>query len=548
MDVTKITPQLFGTITVVGAIVYLLFKRPLHHEVTDWRSSQPIVGLRKQWFGWSRAVLRSASLSKEWAFEGYQKHSKMNSPFIIPSLDRGPVVVVPPQQLKKVYNHPTSVLDVYVTQNDTIQTKYTVADQDIIQNSFQIGVIRHQMTRNLEHLTPFIAEELKTGFEEWWGTDDEEWRELRIWDSCLKLIAGAANGAFCGPPLCRDSAFLASLRDHAMTMFVGSMIINATPSLLKPITGHIVGWLCERRFKEAYNICLPFILERLENTRRSRADPSHPWEAPKDGLQWIIEESYATKDPAQLDPVRVCRRLLYVNDISLHSTSYTVQNLILDLYNFEDSGELVEALRQEAKTVLEEAGGSWTREAVQKLKLVDATIRESMRLTPFASIGLPRTVVKDEGITMASPKGDVHIPRGTVLAVPMDPIHRDESIYPDANTFNPYRFLRPDGIRGIFDQIDAKHGGGATSPPQQTDGSKVKSSVTLDDAFLGFGFGKHACPGRFFALNEMKVFVAHMVLHYDIECLDRRPELTNVIWLKVPYNDGRVRVRKRQAS
>ena len=46
--------------------------------------------------------------------------------------------------------------------------------------------------------------------------------------------------------------------------------------------------------------------------------------------------------------------------------------------------------------------------------------------------------------------------------------------------------------------------------------NKENSTVTLDDAFLGFGFGKHACAGRFFVLNEMKIFVAHMVMNYDV--------------------------------
>lgn len=111
----------------------------------------------------------------------------------------------------------------------------------------------------------------------------------------------------------------------------------------------------------------------------------------EDGLQWIIEKSYDTKDMTQLDPGRITRRLLYVNDISLHSTSYTVQNVILDLYGCEQSENLVSNLRDECASALKEAGGLWTRDAVQQLKLVDATVRESMRLTPFASIGLPRT-------------------------------------------------------------------------------------------------------------------------------------------------------------
>lgn len=52
----------------------------------------------------------------------------------------------------------------------------------------------------------------------------------------------------------------------------------------------------------------------------------------------------------------------------------------------------IEAMREEASGVLKEEGGSWSFSAVKKLRLIDSAIRESMRLTPFASVGLPRTV------------------------------------------------------------------------------------------------------------------------------------------------------------
>lgn len=199
-----------------------------------------------------------------------------------------------------------------------------------------------------------------------------------------------------------------------MTVFVGAMAIGATPSFVRPVSGKVVSWLCEYRFRKVLKLCLPFVNERLENTARAKSDAAFCWTPPvrlsntsrtlkqeyhkltwynwqQDGLQWIIEKAHDTKAAEELDPVRVARRLLYVNDISLHSTSYTVQNMILDLYSCEQSESLVADLRDECASALEEAGGSWTREAVEKLKLVDATIRESMRLTPFASIGLPRT-------------------------------------------------------------------------------------------------------------------------------------------------------------
>lgn len=162
------------------------------------------------------------------------------------------------------------------------------------------------------------------------------------------------------------------------------------------------------------------------------------------------------KDIRQLDPVRIARRLLYVNDISLHSTSYTIQNVILDVYGCEESKSLVASLRKECELALREAGGSWTWDAVQKLKLVDATIREFMRLTPFASIGLPRTaslayitlsIVTDRLIIIQvmDPK-DIT----TVLAVSLDPIHKYDSLYADDHKFKPFRFANPKSDHNNF--------------------------------------------------------------------------------------------------
>lgn len=40
--------------------------------------------------------------------------------------------------------------------------------------------------------------------------------------------------------------------------------------------------------------------------------------------------------------------------------------------------------------------------------------------------------------------------------------------------------------------------------------------VTTGADHLAFGHGKHACPGRFFAANEVKIAVAYIVMNYDI--------------------------------
>lgn len=127
-----------------------------------------------------------------------------------------------------------------------------------------------------------------------------------------------------------------------------------------------------------------------------------------------------------------------------------------------------------------------------------------------------------------------NIPHGTLLGIPVQAIHLDDSLYPDSKRFNPFRFTRADSVRDIIDVAAC--------------GKAERNSATIDASFLSFGFGKHACPGRFFALNELKLFVAHMVLNYDFEHLKNTKKRTkSVLWLNVPafLNSTKVRVRKR---
>ncbi|KAI1775357.1 ent-kaurene oxidase [Hypoxylon cercidicola] len=501
---------------------------------------QHVVGIRKEWFPWTRAALRSVLRIRDWVFEGYSKHSKANSFFVIPSIDRGPMMVVPPKQIRKVYGFPTTVLDVYNTANNTIQTKWTIWDTEVSENNFQMNLIRNQLTRNLDILTPPIAQELEEGLKREWGLSTTEWKYVDIWTSAMRIIGGAANSAFCGEPMCRNMDFLQRIQDHSMFLFLGSILISSTPGPLRFITGYAVGWACYFQLQRVSKLCLPFVKERLDNTAMLKEDPGYSWVPPKDGLQWIIEECYATGNPAQLKPERVLHRLVFINDISLHSTSYTTQNVILDLCRAEPSW--IAALREESARVLKEAGGKWTRQAVTKLTLIDSTIRESMRLTPFNSVGLPRTVIDPHGIMVENGKSSFNVPYGTTITIPVEPIHNDDAIYPDAKTFKPFRFAQPGAAYDVLDKLGAE-------PVQETqngDQPKPKTSATVDDAFLGFGFGKHACPGRFFALNEIKIFVAIMVLHYDLHPLEKRPKMTPIIWLNMPlFNDLRVGVRRR---
>jgi cytochrome P450 len=131
-----------------------------------------------------------------------------------------------------------------------------------------------------------------------------------------------------------------------------------------------------------------------------------------------------------------------------------------------------------------------------------------------------------------------------MIAVPMEPVHYDENIYPQARSFNAFRFADANNVTNIVDNFTAKEDLEQTAEPER----KGKSTATLDDAFLGFGFGRHACPGRFFALNEMKIFFAHMLLNYDVEYMKVRPKPLETVWLKLPLHGGKIQVRRRAVA
>lgn len=120
------------------------------------------------------------------------------------------------------------------------------------------------------------------------------------------------------------------------------------------------------------------------------------------------------------------------------------------------------------------------------------------------------------------------IPKNTLLYVSSERMW-DESIYPNPDQFDPYRFLRL----------------------RQTPGHEASAQlITPTPEHLGFGLGRHACPGRFFAANEMKVALCHILLKYDIkmakEWEDPPPLRREVVLLADPRAE--MVIRRREAE
>ena len=94
-----------------------------------------------------------------------------------------------------------------------------------------------------------------------------------------------------------------------------------------------------------------------------------------------------------MKPRRIAHRLVMYNFNSVPPIGLTLSHLLLDLYSGPNAEKSVARLRKESREVFESSpDGTWTKDTVSKLVLADSTIRESMRMSDFGSLALPRRV------------------------------------------------------------------------------------------------------------------------------------------------------------
>jgi len=117
---------------------------------------------------------------------------------------------------------------------------------------------------------------------------------------------------------------------------------------------------------------------------------------------------------------------------------------------------------------------------VAALPFVDACINETMRLKPVAPIIMLQP-------TRDTVVAGIEVPKKTLIMCLMRAGATDERRFPDANAFDPARWLA---------------GASASSPKRVS---------------MPFGAGPRLCPGRYLAILEMKMVMAMLLSSFDIE-------------------------------
>lgn len=233
--------------------------------------------------------------------------------------------------------------------------------------------------------------------------------------------------------------------------------------------------------------------------------------------------------PENLNPNKIAMRFLALNTMFVFAMSYVFAHAVMDLYGSPDRDEVVAGLVEECRRVASQQpnGRIGTREATDSLHRVDSAMRESMRISDTFVFSLFRDVMGTKPLDLGNP-GIGLVPPGARLVWPSHAIHLDPDNYPDPTRFDAFRYSRP---------FEGQEGQAAEARETMT---------TLTPKWLAFGYGKRACPGRWFVAQTLKQALAHVVMNYDVEIVGKRPERKAILAIMTPPEDVKLRVRRKE--
>jgi cytochrome P450 len=229
-----------------------------------------------------------------------------------------------------------------------------------------------------------------------------------------------------------------------------------------------VRWPVSRAVDRAIH-SLDGVIERVVAHRQH-----HP-KAERDLLQMLLDAT----DPENHDvhlTAREVRDELVTFLLAGHET--TSNTLAWALYLLAKHPDVLREAQREVDLVL--GGREPASDDLEKLHLLDAILKETMRLYPPAYV-LARRAVTDTSI------GPWPVPRGSEVVVWIYFTHRDPRFFPEPTRFDPGRFSE-------------------SEPAERT---KL--------AYLPFGAGARACIGKVFATVEAKVALATLLGRFGFE-------------------------------
>ncbi|KAI5816999.1 cytochrome P450 [Pyronema omphalodes] len=465
----------------------------------------PSVGIKPGIFGSWEAAIKFVHNPDSFIKEGYYKYGKKGQAFKIATPARYMVLFSDPKMIKELAQMDESIMSFAKAGQERLASEYTLS-RDLNAHPYHIEIILKNLTNRLSSILPEVFDELIESFED--NTNiTSDWTPVDNFSVMLKCISRTTNRLFVGLPLCRNENYLNHSIEFATAVSRGGATIDMFPFFMKPFVANFFANRDKALAKVITHVG-PLFIERQKKMK----ELGDAWtDRPNDAVQWILEAA-----PPGTSLKNMCLRILFLNFAAIHTTSFAVSQV---LYDLAAHPEYQEPLRQEIETVVTKLGG-WSKQALTAMKKLDSVLRESQRTSGVTTLTGMRKAMKNHTFSDGT-----RVPKGTWVLAPTLAIHGDKDIYKDGLKWEGFRFSK------------------MREQPEQKAKLQMVSGST---EYLAFGTGKHACPGRFFAANELKVLVAYIIINYEFKFEDgKRPENRYYAYSCVPDLKAKILYRER---
>ncbi|KAI0468424.1 cytochrome P450 [Xylaria cf. heliscus] len=339
-----------------------------------------------------------------------------------------------------------------------------------------IDTVRAKLSQN-ESTLPVLNEHIVRALEKYWG-DSEAWHGINWTQGTTGVISLAAASVFVGPEEAESPEWQTLIQSYVSGFFAAVGELHRWQPWLRPVVQWFLPHCTAIRsmVPRSRAILREVVRKRTREAEAAVADGREP-PSYNDAVSWVMSNPDAKVEHGDFQ--------LALGMAALFTTTDVLRRVLIEIARHQ---EIIQPLREEIRQQFKEGGLKLN--TIFKLELLDSVMKEAQRMAS-ALVGLERKVIRDTVL----PDG-TRIPKGSHLAVDSSDMW-NPTVYENPDVFDGYRFLK-----------------------RRQDAVKASQFVQSSQEHNAFGGGRHLCPGRFFANNELKLCLAHIITKYDIRLRD----------------------------
>lgn len=209
----------------------------------------------------------------------------------------------------------------------------------------------------------------------------------------------------------------------------------------------------------------------------------------RDMLQNLIDSKY--RDNRSTTEAEVIGLILNLIFAGTHTSSAASAWTAVCLLSHE---RFMRAIRDEQKQIIQKYGDHINYNALMEMETLQRCIKEALRVHPPTAASFRK--VHKNFIVQTKEGDEYEIPRGHIIASPIEFNSNIPRIYKDPDVYDPDRF----GPGREEDKVGGKY------------------------SYTAFSAGRHACVGEAYAYMQIKIIWSHLLRNFDLKLVSPYPK------------------------